>query len=108
MAIIVKTDSPRVLISEINKKIKKGEILGWCVDEDGDYHPSTYDVRAWLSPQIKEEEIVFGIIGRRDIDMTKITYGEYCGRFASMLLVNFDDMFDDVKITALLVENTDK
>jgi hypothetical protein len=43
---------------------------------------------------------LFGLIGKKDVAMTKGIYGIYHGRFIEMLLTHFDTEFNNISATA--------
>lgn len=45
--------------------------------------------------------LIFGLVGQKDITMTKPIYGVYHGRFSEMLLTHFDLDFSNIIMTAL-------
>ena len=103
MAIIVRTDYPRKLLSAIRTSIDENVIRTWAYDEDGDFTHTAeqWTRRAWLHPRVREDSLVFSIIPPRTQRISKVLYGVYHGRFIEMLLTHFDERFDDARATAL-------
>ena len=102
MALIVKTDNPSDLIAKIKNEINEGSIDTWEIDDDGDFthSPEQWRNQAWMHQNKENKEIVFGIIGNKQVTMTKSLYAIYHGHFAEMLLAHFDDIIHDIKITS--------
>ena len=44
--------------------------------------------------------LIFGLVGRVNVVMTKVVYGVYHGRFIEELLAHFDDRFSTATATA--------
>lgn len=111
MALHIKTRSTADnLFDKISEKFQNNEIDTWLMDIDGDFthSPSQWIKQAWIRKvSSSDKELVFGIIGRKDVPMSKVIYGVYHGRFAEMLLTYFDEDIDDIRITSLLEEGID-
>lgn len=103
MALIVKTSNPNGLLSDIKKAIDSKSIQTWSYDSDGDFthSPEQWQYKAWMSPKIVNGELHFGFIGHKEVNTTKLLYAVYHGRFAEMLLNQFDDKFTFVQVTAM-------
>lgn len=101
MAIHVRTDNPQQLLDRINEGIENQAIQTWESDSEGDFtHVSQWKEKAWLRPKVGDNELIFGLIGRKDESMKKLIYGIYHGRFAEMLLSHFDTMIHDIQLTS--------
>ena len=104
MALIVKTNIATDLKQEIQKAIAEKKIDTWLIDDDGDFthSPEQWFCKAWMRlVDIDEEKILkFGIIGNKQVRMTKSLYAIYHGRFAEMLLSHFDEEIDSIEITS--------
>ena len=48
----------------------------------------------------EKDSLIFGIVGNKQVKMTKSLYAVYHGRFSEMLLSHFDDEIDEIEITA--------
>ena len=82
----------------------------WIVDSDEDFThtPPQWREKAWLRcSSAKERDLVFGIIGRRDMKMSKAIYAVYHGRFVEMLLTHFDSEIEEIKVSSLLEKGID-
>lgn len=103
MAIYVKTETPRGLVQKINQDIKENRIQTWTVDNDGDYThvPEQWKNRVWVRPHIEEKRVVFGVLGRKDANMTVTEYAVYHGRFVEMLLSNYDRICSSIEVSPL-------
>ncbi len=103
MAIIIKTKNPDGLLAAIRKSIDTKAIETWSYDGDGDFThtPEQWVLKAWLKPKIGPGELIFGILGRNDIQLSTYLYGIYHGRFIEMLLNHFDDKFTEAYATSM-------
>lgn len=106
MAIIVQTNNPTGLLASIKKAIDNKEVETWSYDNDGDFThtPEQWHKKAWLRPRIYPNELRFGILGPKDVKLSKTIYGVYHGRFIEMLLSHFDNSFITVSATAKKTE----
>ncbi len=102
MAIIVKTPKPADLLKAIKSAIDKEEIDTWSYDRDGDFThtPNQWKNKAWLIPKVYDGELRFGILPPTDVELSKVIYGVYHGRFIEMLLNHFDEKFSTALATA--------
>lgn len=94
------------LLDLIRTKIREGRIDTWNVDIDGDFSCASpqWGGQAWFRVASSSNELILGIIGRKDVRMTKNIYGIYHGRFTEMLLTYFDDVIESVEISSQLEE----
>ncbi len=104
MALFIRTDNPKGLLSKIKAGIDNRNIDTWTYDGDGDFTHSTeqWKNKAWLRPTIETDRLVFGIIGRKGIAIDNCIYAIYHGRFLEMLLSHFDDSINSIEISSLL------
>ena len=90
---------------------EQGGIDTWIVDNEGDFThiPPQWREKAWLrrSTSMNKNELVFGIIGRKDMEMSKTIYAVYHGRFVEMLLTHFDLEIEEIKVSSLLEKGID-
>ncbi|KLU22231.1 hypothetical protein EOS_31530 [Caballeronia mineralivorans PML1(12)] len=102
MAITVNASKPSQLLAAIKKAIDDKEIETWSYDGDGDFThtPDQWKNKAWLRPVVVSSSLRFGLLGQKDIDMTKVVYGVYHGRFNEMLLTHFDEDFSSTVASA--------
>jgi hypothetical protein len=102
MAIIIQTPTPKKLLAGIKKAIDEKKVETWSYDEDGDFThtPDQWKYKAWLRPTTASGVLVLGLLGKKDVKMSKSLYAVYHGRFAEMLLTHFDDMFSSATTTA--------
>lgn len=103
MAVFVSTDNANELLSDIKKAIDSHRIITWEYDSEGDF---TYNVeqwkgRAWMRPHVEANRIVFGIVDRKDVNLSVDEYAIFHGRFVEMLLEHFDKMFSDIRVSPL-------
>ena len=90
MAIQVITSKPEILLEDIRHLIDSGKIDTWLYDEDGDFTHKTdqWSNIAWFHPFCGHDRIIFGIIGRKGINISIDEYSVYHGRFIEMLVKN--------------------
>lgn len=102
MAIFVITNQPRKLLENLKRKINDKKIDTWLYDNDGDFYhvPNQWKFKAWLSPFVENNRLVFGIIGQKEINLSTLAYAVYHGRFVEMLLNHFDQQFSEVNISS--------
>lgn len=102
MAVIIKTTNPSGLLASIKKSIDTKKIETWSYDSEGDFThtPEQWKFKAWFKPKVYQSELRFGILAPKDINMSKMIYGLYHGRFIEMLLIHFDANFSNVIATA--------
>lgn len=103
MAIAAFTRDPAALLSSIKKAIDDKKVETWKYDKDGDlFHtPEQWRGKAWLRPIVQQGMLVLGLVGQQNVQMSKLIYGVYHGRFIEMLLTHFDDKFTTVNATAV-------
>lgn len=108
MSLKVYTSNPESLYKKMNDVASVGNLPTWTVDADGDFTHNTTQWRgkAWFRKrEIRDNEmIIFGLVGRRNINVTKSEYAVFHGRFAEMLLSNFDDLISKIEISSLLTK----
>lgn len=90
MALRIKTRNPQLLVDTIKKLIDSEEINTWSYDDEGDFTSTSerWKNKAWFTPYVKSTEgtLCFGILGRKDVNMTIEEYSVFHGRFVRMLL----------------------
>ena len=98
MAVYARTSNPKGLLDKIKDYNKKRKIESWKYDADGDFThiPEQWENKAWFRPNIESERLVFGLLGNKNIEMSKSLYAIYHGRFIEMLLTHFDT---DISVT---------
>jgi hypothetical protein len=104
MALIIKTNTPKKLLSDIKKAIDDNKIRTWSYDSDGDFThtPDQWARKAWFQVHESKDGILsFGILGQRDTNTSTLIYAVYHGRFAEMLLTHFDSDFSAIETSAL-------
>ncbi len=103
MAIFVKTEHPSDLVNRIREGINNHSIETWICDGDGDftYVTDQWRFHAWITPVIEPERVVFSIICRNDRNLSITDYAIYHGRFVEMLLIHFDRVCQDIKVSPL-------
>ncbi len=103
MAIYVKTDKPSYLVEKIREGIEKHTIETWLCDSAGDFTHDTDQWRyhAWMTPYVEESRVIFGIVCRKDRNLSIVEYAIYHGRFVEMLLKHFDKTCKSIEVTPL-------
>ncbi|MHA6889737.1 hypothetical protein [Ralstonia pseudosolanacearum] len=103
MAIIVRTENPKGLLSEIKRAFDDEKIATWSCDEDGDFTHTAAQWKscAWFRARVEDNRLVFNIIPPRGKVISRVEYGVYHGRFIEMLLSHFDDKFGNASATAM-------
>lgn len=103
MAVYISTSQPRKLLEEIKKAINDKKVDTWLYDNDGDFYhvPNQWKFKAWMTPYIENNRLVFGIIGQKEVNMSTMAYAVYHGRFIEMLLNHFDSEFTEVSASSL-------
>jgi hypothetical protein len=100
----VKTSDASALLAAIDDAIARDFIPAWATDDDGDYS-STSKLWAgvgWLHPVVKSNtEITIGLLGAREHELSKDEYATLHTDFVNMLLMHFDDKFEEATITAV-------
>lgn len=89
MAIKLKLSiSPVAALTLLKINIDNHEINTWEYDEDGDFTHSVeqWKNKAWFTPTIHKDELIFGILGRKESKLTLMEYSVYHGRFTELLL----------------------
>jgi hypothetical protein len=106
MAIIVKTDNPSGLLNAIKKAIDDKTVDTWSYDAEGDFShtPEQWKFRAWFQPKLYTGELRFGILKHKDATLKRLIYGVYHGQFIEMLLMHFDELFENAKATSQKTE----
>lgn len=108
--VVLKDISADALIKGINDLINQNRIQTWEYDIMGDYTmtPSQWREQAWIRPTVKiGRTIKFGIVKRRDSNISKEVYAVYHGRFAEMLLAHFDIHIKTMEVSPMLVPEID-
>ncbi|MBO5427799.1 MAG: hypothetical protein J6K01_00740 [Paludibacteraceae bacterium] len=108
--VVLKDISVESLLKGINDLIDNNRIQTWEYDLMGDYTmtPPQWRAQAWMRPAVKVgRTIKFGIIKRRDVNISKEVYAVYHGRFAEMLLAHFDVNIESLEISPMLVTGID-
>jgi hypothetical protein len=105
MAIRISTAQPSALLAAIKKAIDQRHIDTWSYDSDGDFThtPLQWNKKAWLRPSIQAGVLVLNILNPRGVQITKLVYGVYHGRFIEMLLTHFDSSFVDANASATVL-----
>lgn len=103
MAIYVSTEKPSELVRRIREGIENHNIETWLCDNDGDFTHDTDQWRyhAWMTPIIENDRVVFGIICRKDRNLSITEYAIFHGRFTEMLLRHFDKICMNIEVTPL-------
>jgi len=103
MAVIVKTDDPQKLLNLIKQQIDLKKIETWSYDNSTGYfthNPEQWKFKAWFWTRVYAQELRFGILAPKDVNLSVSVYGVYHGRFIEMLLSHFDKNFTEAYATA--------
>lgn len=102
MALVINTSKPNALLAAIKNAIDDKQVESWSYNSDGDFThtPDQWKYQAWLRPIIVPGVLIFGLLGKKEVKMTKTIYGVYHGRFIEMLLTHFDNDFSSASATA--------
>lgn len=100
MAIQVITKVPEELINDIKSLIDSGKIDTWSYDEEGDFTHCAiqWNKIAWFRPYIINDKVIFGIIGRKGINISVDEYSIYHGRFIEVLVKNYINRVASISI----------
>lgn len=103
MAVEVLCSNPKSLLDSIKTAIREGVVETWILDSDGDltHTAEQWKNKAWFRPVIRDQQLVFNILGQKGVAMSKFVYGVYHGRFIEMLLNHFDTKFTRATATSL-------
>lgn len=101
MAIFIKVSDPSSFLKDIKASIDGGSIKEWTYDDDGDITSTDEKLKneAWFHPYMPVGNIlVLGIIGRKNVMMSKSMYSMYHSEFIKTLLLNYGSQLDDISI----------
>jgi hypothetical protein len=106
MAVRAFTSNPDSLIRSIRESIEDGTIKTWSLDKDGDlvYESEQWKYKAWMRPRIRDDQVLFSILGSTTQTMKKSTYAIFHARLVEMLLRHFDDQISRASATANVVQ----
>lgn len=102
MAVKFITDNPSDLLTCFRQAIDKKLVDTWSYDDDGDFThtPAQWKNKAWFRPEIKNRELVFGIIKPQQSDLTWEVYGIYHGRMIESVIIHCHALFTNGVATA--------
>lgn len=100
MAIQIITSKPEILLEDIKNLIDAGKIDTWTYDADGDFTHSVeqWNNVAWFHPFFYRDRIIFGLIGRKGINISIDEYSIYHGRFIEMLVKNYINKVNSISV----------
>ncbi|WP_294455786.1 hypothetical protein [uncultured Bacteroides sp.] len=100
MAVQVVTSQPEMLLEDIKHLIDLGKIDTWLYDEDGDFTHGTnqWNRVAWFRPFCGSDRIIFGIIGRKGINISIEEFSIYHGRFIEMLVKHYINKVSSISV----------
>lgn len=108
MAIIVKTKTPKALVSRIIQMIDDEVIDTWSYDDDKDFtHTGQWLNKAWFTPIYGDDFVKFALLGRKNVNMTLMEYSIYHGRFVELLLNHFPNEISGLAVTRPLEDSSD-
>ena len=101
---LLKGSQSHSFVDKIKTKVELVGIKEWVCDMDGDFtmwHP-LWNEKAWIRSKVIDQHIVrFGIISRKDRNMTTELYAMYHSSFAKMLLEYFDTEIQTIEISSM-------
>ena len=108
MALIVKTQKPIALVSNLIKMIDDDVIDTWTYDDDKDFtHTGQWINKAWFTPIYGDDYVKFALLGRKSVNMTLMEYSIYHGRFVELLLNHFSQEINNLIVTKPLEDSSD-
>lgn len=109
MAIVINISKPENFLEVLNKEIDDGVVTSWRYDEDGDYTitNSEYANKAWLHPYIQNDELIFGIMGRKNVLLTITEYSLYHSAMVETLVLHFSDIIREIRVIQPLLSDYD-
>lgn len=103
MALIVRTNDPRLILDQLRNEFEEGLIDSWSYDDDGDFsNVGQWEGKGWFRPIIEEDlsSIKFIIIGRNTIPMTRMEYSVLHSSFLEVILNHINvSMIEEIIIT---------
>ena len=101
MAIFIKVSNPQDLLSDIKRSINEGYIKEWSCDRDGDLTSTKEEIQneAWFHPYTSIDNfLVSGIVGRKNVNISKALFSIYHSLFVNTLLANYSSQLDGIMI----------
>lgn len=101
MAIFIKVSNPQDLLNDIRRSIDNGYIKEWSCDGDGDFTSTKEGIQneAWFHPYTSIDKfLVFGIVGRKNVNISKALFSIYHSLFVNTLLANYSSQLDGIMI----------
>ena len=103
MAIIVRTNDPRLILDQLQNKFEEGLIDTWSYDDDGDFsNVGQWEGKGWFRPIIEENPtfIKFIIVSRNTIPMTRMEYSVLHSSFLEVILNHVNvSMIEEIIVT---------
>lgn len=103
MAVILDIEQPDDFLGEIKRMILNGQIDSWRFDGDGDFTCLSFNMenKAWFHPYfVSEKELIFGILGRKNVLMTMSEYSTYHSFMVNTILYFFSKQVRSIRVTA--------
>lgn len=102
MAISFETTEPNKLLAAFKAAIDNKHVVTWSYDNDGDFThtPDQWRGKAWLRPVILNGRLMMNFIGRQSEVTTWEVYGVYHGRFAELMVIHCNSLFNEVRMPA--------
>ena len=100
MAIYIKMKSSESFIDNLKAQIDNGKISDWTYDSDGDFCSRKAELcnQAWFHPYVFTDMCIFGIVGRKNINLPFSVYAQYHGDFLKELLLKFPNQLANIYI----------
>ncbi len=103
MAIVINIEQPDEFLADLKRKIETDQINIWRLDGDGDFTclSSNMENRAWFHPYlVSDKELVFGILGRKNVLMTMSEFSIYHSSMVNTILYFFSKRVKSIRVTA--------
>ena len=102
MAVHLLTKTPAKLLESFKEAIKKGRVVTWAYDADGDFThtPEQWKNAAWFRPAIQSGRLVMRIVKPQGKILTREVYGIYHGRIIESISIHCHTFFSEAFSTA--------
>ena len=109
MAIIIITSQPEEFLSQLKRRIDRGDVKSWNYDEDGDFTLTNRELanKAWLHPYIKGDSLILGILGRKNTMLSISDYSSYHSAMIDVLILFFNKVVERITVTQPMVSSYD-
>ncbi|WP_435523545.1 hypothetical protein [Chryseobacterium indoltheticum] len=105
MTITVYTNNAKDLLSKISKKVTEDQLKTWDIKKDSNndilfsHSPEQWSEKAMLKAIVNKENLKFAICWwEKNTEPEERTKGYITGRFIEVLMVNFRNEFETIKV----------